>query len=102
MRKCALALVSVFLVVCLLASCGEQTVQDKLKTIEKGWTMQQVVDLLGEPSDELSEMSSCIVLKYAVDETTTATLYFGGENMDECFRIVLRNRENGGHTTVME
>lgn len=102
MKKIVIAFISVLLAACLLVSCDEeQTMLDKLNKIEKGWTMEQVEDLLGEPDRELG-LSSCIALEYTIDNATTAIVYYGGDHLDECFRIQLKNTETGEYTEILE
>ena len=102
MKKIVIAFISVLLAACLLVSCDEgQTMSDKLNKIEKGWTMEQVEDLLGKPERELG-FSSCLAFEYTIDNSATAIVYYGGDHLDECFRIQLKNAETGEYTELLE
>lgn len=101
MKRFLLIIAAVCLILCLLASCGSQTTLEKLHTIKKGWSPQQVAELLEQSGQDLG-FSSCIALEYTIDETTTAIVYYNGERLDECFMIHLKDAETGEHTTILE
>ncbi len=101
MKKFLFVVAAVCLLMCLLASCGSQTTLEKLHTVEKGWTREQVEGLLGEPERELG-FSSCLAFEYAIDDTTTAIVYYDGNHLDECFRIQLKNTETDEYTEILK
>lgn len=101
MKKFWTVMIALCLLLCLLASCGDQTTLEKLHTIKKGWSPQQVAELLGQSGRDLG-FSSCIALEYTIDDTMTATVYYLGEHLDECFMIRLKNTETGESTTILE
>ena len=69
---------------------------DMLRKIEKDWSMQQVIDLLGTP-DRYGERSVVAEVFYAVDENTEATIAFWSEGIE----ITLRNVETGETMTLL-
>ncbi len=101
MKRLLLIIASVCFLLCLFASCGSQTTLEKLHTVKKGWSPQQVAELLGQSGRDLG-FSSCIALEYTIDDTTTATVFYRGEHLDECFMIHLKNTETGEYTTILE
>ncbi len=74
---------------------------EKLHTIKKGWTMEQVEDLLGAPNRDLG-FSSFIALEYTIDDTTIAIIDYRGEHLNEVNRIQLQNIETNEYTTILE
>ena len=99
--KRLLIVTMVGLILCSLASCGRQTNLEKLHTVKKGWSPQQVAELLGQDGQDLG-FSSCIALEYTINDSTTAIVYYNGEHLDECFMIHLKNVETGERTNVLE
>lgn len=97
MKKLWSVLIATCLLLCLLASCGGQTTLDKLHTIKKGWTMEQVIDLLGKP-DRYGERSVVAEIFYTVDKNTEATIAFWSSGIE----ITVYNSETGERAVILE
>ena len=90
----------------VLTSCGRSSgdwsVKDKLNQIEKGWTEEQVCDLLGQP-DRHGETSSVIDVYYRVDSTTEAAVYYWIEQAQQTvLRVILIDNDTGETTVITE
>lgn len=79
----------------------DDTMLDKLYQIKKGWTEEQVCELLGEPNRQ-GGMSVVVDVYYTVDSTTEAAVYYWvGEQGLIVTKVDLINSESGEHTAIL-
>ncbi len=70
---------------------------EMLRKIEKDWTIQQVINLLGKP-DRYGERSVVAEVFYTVDKNTEATIAFWSSGIE----ITVYNSETGERAVILE